>query len=71
MPTIQPGSPLDTPEGDTDWLRGPAPGTAMVDAPVVNGRGGFLVDHVGPGFTLISFAARAGDLPELPAGMTA
>ncbi|MGQ0580457.1 MAG: FAD-dependent oxidoreductase [Reyranella sp.] len=69
VPTIQPGSSIDTPEGDSDWLRGPAPGTAMVDAPVVNGRGGFLVDHVGPGFTLLSFAARAVDLPDLPAGM--
>ncbi len=68
VPTVQPGSPLDTPDGDSDWLRGPAPGSAMVDAPVGNGGGGFLIDHIGPNFTLMVFA-RAGALPELPEGV--
>lgn len=68
VPTVQPGSPLDTPDGDNDWLRGPAPGSAMVDAPVGNGGGGFLIDHIGRDFTLMVFA-RAGALPELPEGV--
>ncbi|MBX9944123.1 MAG: FAD-dependent oxidoreductase [Reyranella sp.] len=70
VPTAQSGSPLDTPDGDADWRSGPAPGLAMLDAPVANRGGGFLIDHVGPEFTLISFAGRVADLPELPAGVT-
>ncbi len=68
VPTVQPGSPLDTPDGDSDWQRGPAPGSAMLDAPVVHDRGGFLIDHLGQGFTVLCFAANAADLPDLPAG---
>src|SRR5258708_38937469 len=30
VPTSHAGSPLDTPDGDTYWVRGPAPGRAMV-----------------------------------------
>jgi 3-(3-hydroxy-phenyl)propionate hydroxylase len=80
VPTLQPDSPLDTPDGDADWARGPAPGRAMLDAPVLNGgvvnggnggggNGGdvFLVDYVGFGFAVLCFADRAADLPALPA----
>ena len=69
VPTVQPGSPLDTPDGDSDWQRGPAPGSAILDAPVDSDLGGFLIDHLGPGFTVLCFAAGAADLPCLPAGV--
>jgi 3-(3-hydroxy-phenyl)propionate hydroxylase len=58
--TSHAGSPLDTPDGDTDWVRGPAPGRAMVDAPLEEG---WLVDRVGPGFTLLLFGGPAPALP--------
>ena len=67
VPTVQPGSPLDTPDGDADWTRGPGPGRAMLDAPVGNGGDGFLVDHLGLGFTALCFADCVADLPVLPA----
>ena len=70
VPTLQPNSPLDTPDADADWARGPAPGRAMLDAPVENGGNGgdgFLVDHIGLGFTVLCFADRAVDVPALPA----
>lgn len=63
VPTAQPGSPLDTPDSDGDWTGGPAPGRAMLDAPLGNG---WLVDRLGPGFSLLSF----GPPPALP-GVTA
>src|SRR5207302_660883 len=56
VPTSHAGSPLDTPDGDTDWVRGPAPGWAMVDAPLAEG---WLVDRVGVGFTLLAFGGAA------------
>jgi 3-(3-hydroxy-phenyl)propionate hydroxylase len=56
VPTSQTGSPLDTPDADTDWERGPAPGRAMVDAPVGNG---WLVDRLGLGFTVLAFDGMA------------
>jgi 3-(3-hydroxy-phenyl)propionate hydroxylase len=52
VPTSQAGSPLDTPDADTDWVRGPAPGLAMIDSPLEEG---WLVDRVGAGFTLLLF----------------
>jgi 3-(3-hydroxy-phenyl)propionate hydroxylase len=52
VPTSQAGSPLDTPDVDTDWAGGPAPGRAMVDAPLGEG---WLVDRLGVGFTLFLF----------------
>lgn len=64
VPTLQPDSPLDTPDVDTDWVRAPGPGRAMLDAPVGDG---FLVDHLGLGFTMLCFADRTADLPPLPA----
>ncbi len=70
VPTFQPGSSLDTPDGDADWVGGPGPGRAVLDAPVGNGfPGGFLVDHLGLGFTALCFADRAADLPILPVGV--
>jgi 3-(3-hydroxy-phenyl)propionate hydroxylase len=50
-PTAHDGSTLDTPDADT-WSAGPAPGRAMIDAPIGNG---WLIDHLGPDFTLLSF----------------
>ena len=70
VPTTQPGSPLDTPDIDGDWTRGPAPGRAMLDAPVANGGDGFLVDRLGRDFTVLTFAERGFDFGALPAGTT-
>ena len=56
VPTAQTGSPLDTPDADTDWKNGPGPGRAMLDAPLGNG---WLVDRLGLGFSLLSFGAGA------------
>ena len=63
VPTAQPGSPLDTPDADEDWAGGPAPGRAMLDAPLGEG---WLIDRVGPDFTLLVFGARV----SVPAGVT-
>src|SRR5215471_304946 len=52
VPTSQAGSPIDTPDADTDWVHGPGPGRAMVDAPM---GGSWLVDCLGVGFTLLAF----------------
>jgi 3-(3-hydroxy-phenyl)propionate hydroxylase len=52
VPTSQAGSPIDTPDADADWVYGPGPGRAMVDAPIGNG---WLVDRLGVGFTLVAF----------------
>ncbi len=52
VPTVQAGSPIDTPDADADWQHGPGPGRAMVDAPLGNG---WLVDRLGLGFTLLVF----------------
>ena len=74
MPTSQPGSPLDTPDSDTDWMRGPAPGRAMLDAPVKRDGGrdggrdgeGWLVDRLGAEFTVLMFADRDVPIAGLP-----
>src|SRR5579883_1916009 len=61
-PTAHIGSPLDTPDGDDEWVGGPPPGRAMIDAP----RGdGWLIDAVGADFTLLNFGASvdAADVP--------
>lgn len=58
VPTTQAGSPLDTPDGDDDWARGPAPGQAMVDAPIGDG---WLIDRLGRDFTVLVFGK--GDKP--------
>ena len=63
-PTAHTGSILDTPDADDDWMGGPAPGRAMIDAP----RGdGWLIDGLGADFALLSFDGRvdvdAADVP--------
>jgi 3-(3-hydroxy-phenyl)propionate hydroxylase len=63
VPTAHTGSTLDTPDSDNDWVGGPAPGRAMLDAPVAEG---WLIDGLGPEFTLLSFGDPVGVLP----GMT-
>jgi 3-(3-hydroxy-phenyl)propionate hydroxylase len=63
VPTTHAGSRLDTPDIDDDWSGGPAPGQAMVDGPL---RSGWLVEQVGPDFTLLSFGDAAG----IPAAVT-
>ena len=55
VPTAQPDSPIDTPDADTDWTGGPAPGHAMLDAPI--GKG-WLIDRLGRDFTLLVFGGR-------------
>ncbi len=64
VPTVQFGSPLDTPDADADWSGGPAPGHAMVDAPLGEG---WLIDRLGRNFTLLVF----GDPIVAPAGIIA
>lgn len=56
VPTAQTGSTLDTPDADADWQNGPAPGHAMLDAPLGNG---WLIDRLGLGFSLLSFGVLA------------
>lgn len=60
VPTAQTGSPLDTPDGDADWTRGPAPGQAMVDAPAGDG---WLIDRLGCDFTVLAFGTGAKPVP--------
>jgi len=58
LPSVYDGSPLNTPDGfapgDTPALR---PGAPAIDAPVGNR---WLVGDLGPGFTLVRFAAADG-----------
>ncbi|MCA0300795.1 MAG: FAD-dependent oxidoreductase [Proteobacteria bacterium] len=68
VPTRQPDSPLDTPDGEADWGRAPGPGQAMLDAPV-DGETGWLIDRLGPDFTLLTFGLD-GVPPPLPARVT-
>jgi 3-(3-hydroxy-phenyl)propionate hydroxylase len=70
VPTVQPDSPLDTPDGDADWLRGPGPGRAMLDAPVGRDGSGWLIDRLGPGFTLLTFGETEVPVGDLPSGVT-
>ena len=70
VPTAQPGSPLDTPDVDTDWMRGPGPGRAMPDAPVGREGSGWLIDRLGPDFTLLTFGDEDVPLADLPPGVT-
>ena len=48
------GFPLQTPAVDGDGL---APGMPCVDAPVANGKAGWLLNHLGGDFTLLSVGA--------------
>ncbi len=70
VPTGHAGSALDVPDTDQDWRRGPAPGHAMVDAPVGGEGEGWLVDRVGPGFTLLTFTDRGFAFDRLPQRVT-
>ncbi len=67
VPTAQPDSPIDTPDRDGDWLRGPGPGRATIDAQV---EGGWLVDRLGRDFTVLVFGDDPLDLGVLPADVT-
>jgi 3-(3-hydroxy-phenyl)propionate hydroxylase len=60
VPTAHTGSALDTPDSDGDWVGGPTPGRAMLDAPVDEG---WLIDRLGPEFTLLSFGGPVAALP--------
>jgi 3-(3-hydroxy-phenyl)propionate hydroxylase len=62
VPTVQPGSPLDTPDSDGDWTGGPGPGRAMLDAPIGEG---WLVDRMGRDFTVLTFGAAAKAMPDV------
>ena len=66
VPTGQAGSPLDTPDGDADWARGPAPGHVMLDAPIGREDEGWLIDRLGPAFTVLTFADKDAQAPDLP-----
>lgn len=62
VPTAHTGSTLDTPDSDDDWIGGPAPGQAMLDAPVGES---WLIDALGPEFTLLSFGDPVAVPPEV------
>ncbi len=62
-PTMQPGSALDTPDADSDWKGGPAPGRAAPDVPLGDG---WLVDRLGRGVVVLAFDARI----DAPSGAT-
>jgi len=70
IPTSQAGSPLDTPDSDTDWARGPAPGQAMLDAPMGRDGGPWLIDRLGRDFTVLAFADQDTPLANLSPGAT-
>ena len=69
VPTLH-ESELDTPDGDSDWRRGPAPGRAMIDAPLDGERDAWLVDRIGPDFSLLTFAERDFEFGPLPQRVT-
>lgn len=72
VPTRQPDSPLDTPDGDDDWRHAPGPGEAMLDAPVgpTDGERPWLLDRLGPDFTLLTFGLEGASPSSLPACVT-
>ncbi len=58
VPAILVDSPLNTPDRDPDFARGPGamvPGAPAADAPVTGAAGDWLLDYVGGGFTLLGF----------------
>jgi 3-(3-hydroxy-phenyl)propionate hydroxylase len=70
-PTVLRDSPLSTPDapGAFDAACAAEPGAAAVDAPVRGPRGGWLLDHLGGGFVLLSFGpVPAGDAIALGTG---
>ena len=66
VPTLQADSPIDTPDSD-EWAGGPGPGRAMIDAPLVNGGDGWLIDRTGSGFAVLAFGD---ELPPLSLPVT-
>ncbi|MFZ4650684.1 MAG: FAD-dependent oxidoreductase [Rubrivivax sp.] len=61
VPTVHAASPLSTPDAEPfeGWM---VPGAPMDDAPV---RGGWLLEHFGNAFSLMVFAASAGQAQEV------
>ena len=57
-PAVLAGSPLNSPDRDTDFPVGPGamvPGAPAIDAPVAGGDGAWLLRYLERGFTLLSF----------------
>ncbi|MDH4182111.1 MAG: FAD-dependent oxidoreductase, partial [Betaproteobacteria bacterium] len=70
VPAVLAGSPLNTPDADADFPRGPGamiPGAPAADAPVRGPRGEWLLDHLGGEFALLAFgdAVPAGEVAAL------
>jgi 3-(3-hydroxy-phenyl)propionate hydroxylase len=65
VPTVQPESSLDTPDRDGDWVGGPGPGRAALDAPTGNG---WLIDRLGRDFSVLTFGND--DVGAVPSGVT-
>jgi len=63
VPAILSDSPLNTPDRDPDFARGPGamiPGSPAADAPVVGPAGDWLLDYLGGSFTLLGFGEAVG-----------
>jgi 3-(3-hydroxy-phenyl)propionate hydroxylase len=63
VPTILAESPLNTPDRDPDFARGPGamiPGSPAADAPVEGPAGTWLLGYLGGGFTLLGFGDAVG-----------
>jgi 3-(3-hydroxy-phenyl)propionate hydroxylase len=54
VPAVLTGSPLNTPDGDAFACK-LVPGAVAADAPVDGPRGGWLLDHLGGDFVLLTF----------------
>jgi 3-(3-hydroxy-phenyl)propionate hydroxylase len=63
VPAILADSPLNTPDRDPDFARGPGamlPGAPAADAPVAGAAGEWLLGYLGGDFTLLGFDAAVG-----------
>jgi 3-(3-hydroxy-phenyl)propionate hydroxylase len=63
VPAILAESPLNTPDRDPDFARGPGamiPGSPAADAPVEGPAGAWLLGYLGGGFTLLGFGDAVG-----------
>ena len=63
VPAILADSPLNTPDRDPDFARGPGamvPGAPAADAPVAGPAGEWLLGYLGGDFTLLGFDAAVG-----------
>ena len=64
LPTPYVASPLNTPDED-DWQGRMAPGTCAADAPIrIAGKGGWLMELLGQGFTLLAIGLAAQPVTE-------